>query len=264
MCKNVVVVLVMVCILAVGSASGVVFFQENFDGRTVGQPITPPIEPAAQVGEFYDYWKQELNLYSNTMVENSPVPAYAGDQALKIARGTGLDQTWLDGWGDMGAGWGGKTVIVTQPVYLNQAWAGECYFTGGQGHPAGWTTGAGTIQVANLGGWDDTGIVPFTNEWDTMKFVIRLQDDGPGTWGPGYEMMSGDYDLYLTRPSGQTITLGEGLIMPSFNTDGWGRLELRAVYDTSFYVDNLKMEIVPEPMTISLLGLGVLGLIRRK
>ena len=171
------------------------------------------------------------------------------------------------GWmaGVICAGWGGKTLTVTQPVYLNQAWAGECYFSGGQGRPAGWYTGAGTYWVQNLGAWEDTGIAAFAHEWDTFKFVIRLQDAGPGTWGPGYEMMKGDYDLYLTRPDGTTKTLGEGLIMPSFNTDGWGRLELHATpYNTSFYVDNLKMEIVPEPMTIGLLGLGLLGLIRRK
>jgi len=261
MVKKLLLALVLVA-ATVGSVNADVFFYDDFEARTVGQPLTPPVDPLAPIGGYYDYWNANSpSLYSNTLVVDSPA---IGSKALKIARGTGLDQTWLDAWGDMGAGWGGKTVIVTQQFYLTQSWAAECYFTGAQGKPAGWTTGNGTFWIKNLDSWEDTGIVPFTNEWDTMKFVIRLQDDGPGTWGPDYEMMSGDYDLYLIRPGGQTITLGEGLIMPSYNTDGWGRLELHAVYNTAFYVDNLKMEIIPEPATLSLLGLGLFGLLRRK
>ena len=59
MCTKWLLVMVAV-VLVVGSAKGVVFFQENFDARVDG-PITPPIEVAAQVGGFYDYWNANFS-----------------------------------------------------------------------------------------------------------------------------------------------------------------------------------------------------------
>ena len=121
----------------------------------------------------------------------------------------------------------------------------------------------GKFWVQNLGAWEDTGIAAFSKEWDTMTWVINLQDKGPSVLGSAYRLMGGTYSLTLTRPDGTQIVIGEDLIMPNKDTDGWGRLEMHAISATQWYTDNVQMSITPEPATLALFGLGALFVRRR-
>ena len=117
------------------------------------------------------------------------------------------------------------------------------------------------MQVAKLGAG---GVEEFTSGWNGFSGGVLALD----TW---YRLTL-EFDLNTKVLTGTVATLGGSQLGQHSITDtgtvrtgGWVAItDYYGVSANSVYWDNFEYEVIPEPATIGLLSLGLLGLLRRR
>ncbi len=160
---------------------------------------------------------------------------------------------------------------------LVQAWEGTAgeYVTGGSGHPT-------SPMMAKLGTWgnpwgfytrQDSGVIALANtqyvfsvdmsDNSSYRNALAIQTVEAGVWGAAGVVDSGSIDTSSTWASYSLVLdtalnpefVGKSLGVKAYQKDGDGGY---------LYITNASLEVVPEPATMALLGLGALVLRRKK
>jgi len=254
MFKKMFIVVSLLCAVFIGSAQAVVVFQDTFESHPLGALPGVP-----EIGTF---WGLIAGTMNNT-VQNTTVKT--GSQALRAER---LTSPILQGSAIFGSGpAAGLTITVKSSWLYDGVMPGmgcNVHF-GDYVNRGGWYTD-GTkyfIQDVGAGGYVNTP-VPYAialNRWDTLETVLTFADAGSG-------LLTTTQELYLTAGAGPRTLIGSNVLPDFAGTNGPGD---RVRYwigpsngNSVSYWDDISIEIIPEPATMSLLGLGLLGVLRRK
>lgn len=243
MLKKVMLSLV-VCMLAVGSAQATVIFSDNFDGQPLGT-----------LGTSVPVGMQWYNDGAAVTVVNTY--AQSGAQSLQLARPSGGSPNLL------GLSAGG-TAVAGNVIKISYDQTGKGYdslqswlnFGGGAmgGFMIMWN---GHYAVQNNGLNFDSGLTPSNlGTWDHVEMIVSLVNVGGN--------IGGTYDAFITQGTGTRTQIASAFALVPKATDGIARIHFQEGSGYTNYIDNVKMEIIPEPATLSILGLGLLGLLRRR
>lgn len=256
MVKKIILSLV-VCVLGVGSAHATLVFSDGFENYTAGavMPVRPDALPPVGYG------------WGNVVTPNNDLVATdivkSGLQSLKMTRsGTNLSRLVA-----MGANYtlaDGLDLVISQDVYLpwwNGTVGGSCENYFGSPAKSGWSiNGSAKIAYYQNGVATSTNIAAERNAWNNYTMVFHLV-------GLGGTTFNGTWDFYVTNSAGTTYITQTGLTIGQFNSgDLFPRLYMYAGSTWTsnvVYYDNITMTI-PEPATLSIFGLGLLGILHRK
>ncbi|OHB55829.1 MAG: hypothetical protein A2Y12_15575 [Planctomycetes bacterium GWF2_42_9] len=287
-------ILVVIVFVAVGAQAAVIGY-DGFENHTVGTPLFDSIEIEGQMPDIGTEWMLSWVQQNKTSYVTSDV-AYSGTQAQSLRRVPGSGQGLFTGFGtgvsinvDHQYVFSGYTMRANDTYAADNA--GSAFFSAGPSSATG--------AVENwLGGWNYNGNATLNG---TTLDVLQVRNGASYTNvipGNAYKMIAGDwykfemivsigardnttglrpltYDAYFTD-----VTAGGSrtLVASSFNgasklsdagiAHGW-EINTGATAVGSgnswnqVYFDDLKITEVPEPATVSLLGLGGIALIRR-
>jgi len=275
---NVIVGMVLVIAFSVANVSAIVVAYEGFENHPLGTLVTGSSPDIGTVDWHYATWSGP-GAGPDATVENTVV--YGGTQALMAKR--------IDGDANTAQGIGGGNLQAGQTVTISTAYqstsvyvvdaapdpgSGNNWTDNGQSlwNMTGWTEAWDTNRHYNAYdpgvGYLDTGIsASGDGKWDVLVSVMNI--DAVETGIPGREL-TGTWDLYISldgaasvlAASGMTMgAFGKGTALSSYVESNWAG----APYNEQIaYFDEMSIDIVPEPMTIALLGLGALRLRRKK
>lgn len=258
MCKNVMLSLLVSFVLVVGSAQATVVFSDDFEAYTAGAVM--PVRPAALPPVGYGWG--DVVTPNNDVIATDIVKS--GQQSLKMMRsGTNIAQ--VVAMGTSGTLAGGIDLTISQDVYLpwwNGTFGGSCENYFGSPAKSGWSiNGSAKIAYYQNGVATPTAVGAERNAWNNYTMVFHLVSLG-GT------KFDGTWDFSVKNAAGTTYITQTGLTIGQFDLgDLFPRLYMYAGSTWSsnvVYYDNISMTVVPEPATMSILGLGLLGLLRRK
>jgi hypothetical protein len=267
MCKNVVVGLIMVCVLALGYANAAVVFYDGFETQPLGSGFANSGSATSPVGlGWSNDWPKDPDkgelVITNAVAE--------GTQSLQVNR------NWPDG-GQYPTLFGlsseGAVDIGYQLKYKWDFMIQDSATAGPQifvllGGPAsgGWLVengGNGVVPVGHLavqnnGAWVDTGVLVTPQTWATFEMDILVQ-------AAGTTQRKGTFDAFITMNGVKTQVASSYALTRQAIWDDIARFHIYgnpAV--SSFNLDNVSIESIPEPATITLLGIGLMALLRKR
>ena len=173
----------------------------------------------------------------------SATPTMSGDTVISTAGGTitiTVAGTASEASEDfIGGGAGGYQ------GFINIDWATNTYYPDALGTVV--TDNANVIVNGNMGGSGSAGLIVTVGTYNYLTFTALI---APGDWTEGTDVDSGDWFTFdVTIPSG-VYSNGDTILVD--------------LTDEQASVVATHSIIVPEPITIALLGLGGLFLRRRK
>lgn len=170
----------------------------------------------------------------------------------------GLGNSWFYADGD------GAVTIGFNTNVVDDGWLSAQYRIGESTDPGTWTV-AGSFGGAGLPDWDNAGAGMSMTAQGGGIYLLSL--DLPLGGGPDW-IGDPSFNTYAWKSvvTGSWASIGEDV--RSLNTGNCYVTVSEGYQTAKFYVDAYtgvaKSEVVPEPTTIALLGLGGLALIRRK
>ncbi len=226
-------VLMVLSLVAVASASPVgIYFDDDFSGTA----LNPSTWNTYTVGGA-SVTVSNSNVYvaaSSNMAQLTSVASVAPGTGQTVTL-TGTNVGLSDAWPNEGMSWGfsgGPNLYWTK-----------------YGQPGGWTYGA----YLDMGGKSRWLWGYGSSSWSSIKFdwsadKVTVYQNGSLVFD------SSDLTNYAPYEGGSwTIPTSASNVQASTYVNG-----------LTFSFDRLKLEVVPEPATIGLLGLGILGLIRKR
>jgi hypothetical protein len=270
MLKYVVLVLSVVSVCAMSSQATLILSQ-NFDTLPLGSIETPTMNYVGDPTNTGGAWRMKGYVNSTDVYPSiSTFEAYSGTQSLAVARGTGALSGL--GWTTAAGVSSGQSFTFTSYVYPIS------YSDGTQGSWTMYVNNYSEVQTYNpvdyyitptghfdvfgklsggSEGWIDTGVTISANRWTGIRFQVTSWNTGSG---------AGTYDAYIN--TGSVFQLVKSGI--TFNSSelysGVNSVEIDPqAKDGNLcgYIDNVSI-VTPEPITISILGLGALFVARRR
>lgn len=248
MCKKVLGCFVVVCVLAIGTAQATVVFFDNFDSQPLG-----PLGASAPTGMG---WAQQTATIPNVV----NTYAQSGTQSLAVSRtGTPVPTTPSTfGLSATGTAVAGKELKLSFDILGGGYDSAQVWLNFGGGIMGGFVIqGSGFYGFQNNGLTVASTLKPTITAWDKIEMFVHLTDAGSGKIG-------GTYDAWVTKSGGTRTQIATAYTLVAKATDGIARIQFQEGYNQTNYFDNVMIEVVPEPATLSMLGLGVLGLLRRR
>jgi len=261
------VCVILVVLLAVGSANAYVAFYDGFETQPLGSGFTEATgDAAAPIGHWYNGWQKGTDT-GELVIVTAPAE---GTQSLQInrdyggkgqfpaliaaslpgvvANGAQLKFSW-DVWIDSAA-----TAGAQVPVYLGAPYGALWYIT---------NDSAGHLNTSNNGVATDTGFAFPTQTWATFEMDVLVQDISS-------TQRKGIYDAFVTVGNVKTqVAAGFAFSRQVIWSGDDGTTARFQFYGnpavSTWNVDNATVESsIPEPATISLLGLGLATLLRKR
>jgi len=197
--------------------------------------------------------------WGNFLLDGSPnistTFAHSGNNSLVVERGKAAP------FGRVAAGTDGQrfeisywqfrydypsSTVITPGVSLDESSFTSCLSLGI------FIQGAGNVFYFNGTAWVDTGYDMAKQKWTRIRQDVDLSK---GTYGA--------YDLYLMEAGGTEIKiLSDKALSETISTVNAMQLNPQGTTGTKTYFDDI--QIVPEPMSVVLLGLGALLGFRKK
>jgi hypothetical protein len=284
MLKHVVLVLSVVSVCAV-SSQGAVVLSQNFDNLPLGPVTTATQDWAGDPQTTGGAWRFHGGTSGEAYPAVSNGAAYSGTQSYLIARGSGVGKASV-GWTSSLAGNPDDDSANTVGVRAGQTFDFSAYvnpISYGDGTEGGWTMNPNSydycqsycpvcFNIYTYGGellvygrtssgsetWLDTGKAIAAGKWTGVKLSVTQWDNGSGI---------GSYNAYVDTGAGFTLAKANITFNSNELYDYVNAVEIDPSDRDGMlcgYIDNVSIVTTPEPITISILGLGALFAARRR
>ena len=147
----------------------------------------------------------------------------------------------FDVFSPQNAAWGGFRVMLADSQTSNK-YSFRCESTEGFGDPA-----SGFFMEGNQAGLGGKTLPTTANDQQRLELVYNKSGAGY-SWPTMFAYLDG-------------VTVFEWYNMPAFDVDA---LQFQSIDGQQWIIDNIAVEMVPEPATLGLLGIGGLALLRRR
>jgi len=273
--------LILIAVFAVGARAGVIGY-DGFENHQVGTPLYDVIEMEGLSPDVGTDWVLSWVQQNKTSYVTDAV-AYSGTQAQSVRRVPGASQGVFTGFGTGVPIDVAKQYVFSSMYYIaDDAYAldncGTNMVSCGPtlsgvvnwnhfGMTASYNEAVGVWHNVGSGSYVNTYYVPVAGRWYLTEMVVDIGvDDGTGQYPTYYDtfftdMTTGIRTEIAHRYWGKKLTAAAIAYGWEINT-GAGAFAIGSTNQwNQVYFDDLT--IIPEPMTVSLLGLGGIALFRR-